>query len=161
MATNEAFLFVNTSGLQSLDRKASTTARAFIMRKVRAERSQTNRQGHSAATRQCKGTADDNEYGHEALEMVLQGDMAIYRPKATNKPATYSGNKASVHQQLMAHPPIPQSKLDGSVDPFGTTGAGLEKNEAILLDFCTLIHKPSTIRHRNPSRGAYNVTYRR
>ncbi|KAJ5137979.1 hypothetical protein N7526_004212 [Penicillium atrosanguineum] len=88
-----------------------------------------------AATRQCTGMTDDNELGYEGLEMVLQGDMAIYRPKTTSSPATYSENNSSIHRWLIAHQTIPQSTLDGSVDPFGTTGAGLEKKEAILLDF--------------------------
>jgi hypothetical protein len=165
MANNDAFLFVNAGGPSRVGHKVSTTARAFVMRKARAERFWSSRHGQlpqegdtsrvelinqqqgNLTTNDGRFSRNDSrrKHGFRGMEMILQEEMAIFRPNTPDKlPTEYRSASALGGQQVNTRFGPTQTvnnikthtELDGLLDPFRTSPVNIDKQNSVLLDFC-------------------------
>ncbi len=147
MAHNDRFFFVNSSDQSHPESKAITNARAFVMRKCRAEKPWSTRKGHKNSRKDWSALAKRPEavspvgrsiegvLGSECgCNSRLHGCSACFHTGQEN-PGRYVGQRCA---GCSGSHPEPQTILDGPLDPFRSTAVLLDRDSTLLIDFCTL-----------------------
>lgn len=162
------FLFVNATGSSASDRKASTLARAFVMRNARAAQQRSSEEfeelkdvGWQSRLAVPGGSAKYRNSGSRKrrqdvprTEVLLDNEISIVRPRRSfigscrrcglrnpldHRHDDFSPVCKSCRTALARHSAEPGTAVAGKMDPFNSLAVEFDSKNRILISYCQFV----------------------